>query len=112
MLSENDKQQIRDLLEITHEDLQVFNLEYIYQKVEDLFNQEIFLEYLNYLKEHPEFDEFENNADEISEFEYELIKQMSGNLNFDNIDDEKFDFIVDGLRYWMRYRDGNQAQIS
>jgi hypothetical protein len=110
MLSENDKQQIRDLLEITHEDIQVFNLEYIYQKVDDLLNEEIFIDYVNYLKEHVEFDEFED--DEMGEFEYELIKKMCGSLNFEDIDDEKFEFIVYGLRYWMRHRDENQVNLS
>lgn len=108
MLSEIDKQQIRELLKMTHEDILVFNLEYIYQKVEDLLNKEIFSDYLNYLKENPDIG---NNLDlgnnDRNDFENNLMTQVCGSLFYENIDDENYDSIIDNIRLWIRHRVDN-----
>lgn len=109
MLSENDKEKIREVLGMSHEDIQVFNLEYIYQKVEDLMNKEIFTEYVNYLKENPEA---ENNLlnDEINLFENKLYCILSGTFYYECNDKDEYYVIMEVvyiIRNWLRDRDGN-----
>jgi hypothetical protein len=109
MLSENDKQQIRELLEITHEDIQVFNLEYIYQKVENLFNKEIFTDYVEYLKHNPEVDGLDDEI--LIQFEHNICFILVGTMDID-AEYEEITEVIDSFRYWMRYRDENQGEMS
>lgn len=101
MLSENDKEQIQELLLMTHDDIQVFNLDYIYQKVESLFNKEIFEDYVNYLKHNPDVDGLDN--DELIDFEYELTTILMANIDIE-VEFNEAEDVIDALRYWLRYR--------
>lgn len=110
MLSENDKQQIRELLEISFEDIQVFNLEYIYQKIENVFNKEIFNDYVNFLKENPEIDDIENEV--FVDLEFEILTNLAGTLFINHLSEEKIGEIIEYFRYWIIHREENQGILS
>ena len=109
MLSENDKQQVNELVEIAHPDLRFLNMNFIYDEFEELMKKEIFTEYVEFLKENPDVDGLE--SEELIEYESSFVDIILAGLDISAEFDEVTD-IIDGLRYWFIHRDQPQVNLS